>query len=345
MEADNVNNDYSDYNNYNYSCSSDLPCKKHPSSSNVGICAQCLKDRLIKLVCSDCGEQRLSSCSCSDISSSYRNSSCTMEVGSVGRISFLIENDKTEPTHSNSSKPLSKKGEGQAAEEVILLKRSNSCCVEAKKSQGLWRIGKFFKKKMKGTPSCDYMDVSRSRSLCSVRGSVGNFTDQEESEFAYSSAKISDVNDSEPRKSGVKKGNNGLMEVESASNKSAFPLKESDFRRMDESGFIDLKLDLSTMESKTEYSAFKKSDSPLSVSDFAMFRGEKFLEHIENEGSFGSERGFGVFGNGGSCRITVNDRGIKKGGKGHKVWKWMFKSHPGWRSSSRKKDVNEFLKT
>jgi hypothetical protein len=86
-----------------YSSSSDLPCKKHPSSSSVGICAYCLKDRLIKLVCSDCGEQRLSSCSCSEMSeiSSNRNS-CTVEVGSVGRVSFLIENERSEVSQSQS---------------------------------------------------------------------------------------------------------------------------------------------------------------------------------------------------------------------------------------------------
>ncbi|KAI3716194.1 hypothetical protein L6452_23359 [Arctium lappa] len=32
-------------------------------------------------------------------------------------------------------------------EDVILLKRSNSCVVEVKKSNGFWRIGKLFKKK------------------------------------------------------------------------------------------------------------------------------------------------------------------------------------------------------
>ena len=83
------NNDLFDQ---DYSTPSDLPCKKHPSSSSGGVCAYCLKDRLVSLVCSDCGEQRLSSCSCSEISSN-RNS-CTVEVGSVGRISFLIENEK-----------------------------------------------------------------------------------------------------------------------------------------------------------------------------------------------------------------------------------------------------------
>ncbi|KAF3656715.1 hypothetical protein FXO37_15338 [Capsicum annuum] len=51
--------------------------------------------KLVNLVSSECGEQRLSSCSCSDSSSSNRKSSTT-EVGSVGRISFLLENEKIE---------------------------------------------------------------------------------------------------------------------------------------------------------------------------------------------------------------------------------------------------------
>ncbi|KAL0296793.1 UNVERIFIED_CONTAM: hypothetical protein Sradi_6731400 [Sesamum radiatum] len=80
---------YSNVPDFNYSAS-EMPCKKHPNSSSVGVCAYCLKDRLEKLVCSECGEQRTFSCSCSDhISSSYRNSGGTMEVG---RISFLIPN-------------------------------------------------------------------------------------------------------------------------------------------------------------------------------------------------------------------------------------------------------------
>lgn len=72
------------FSDFNYSVSSDMPCKKHPSSSSIGICSYCLKEKLVNLVCSECGEQRLSSCSCSDSS----------EVGRIGRISSLLENEK-----------------------------------------------------------------------------------------------------------------------------------------------------------------------------------------------------------------------------------------------------------
>ncbi|CAO2837457.1 unnamed protein product [Amaranthus hypochondriacus] len=72
----------------------EFPCRKHPasssSSSNGGICAYCLNDRLSQLVCPDCGEQRISSygsCSCS------RNFTDNNTEDVSGRISVLLEND------------------------------------------------------------------------------------------------------------------------------------------------------------------------------------------------------------------------------------------------------------
>ncbi|KAK1361955.1 hypothetical protein POM88_046429 [Heracleum sosnowskyi] len=78
--------------------------------------------------------------------------------------------------------------------------RSSSSCVEVKKSSGFWKIGNFSKKN-RGNESdektefsmADFMAVSRSWSLCSFRGSSFNDPDQENSEFAVSSAKVSDV--------------------------------------------------------------------------------------------------------------------------------------------------------
>ncbi|WOH13408.1 hypothetical protein DCAR_0832918 [Daucus carota subsp. sativus] len=339
-------NNYPDF--YAYS----FPCKKHPSSTSVGICPYCLKERLIKLVCSDCGEQRLSSCSCSDVSS-YRNSCSTMEIGSVGRISFLIENEKTDQLKAEKSD-----------DEVIMLKRSNSTCTEVKRSHKFWKFGKLFRKKReKQSGVCeksdmcvsDYMGVSRSRSLCSFRGNhFLHDPDHESSDFAFSSAKISDFNESEPRRSGFSKG---LMDVESAKisdfseprksgfsrgllepedfnlKKCVFP--ESEFSGMDDSRFIDLKLDLSSSsepktEAKTEYSVSKMSEFPISSSD----NGRKFGNLKENK----------MAGHGGSCRITVNEKRINKGSKGQKVWRWIFSHHHhGWRSAS-KKDGNQILK-
>lgn len=86
-------------------------CRRHPSQITTGICPLCLRERLNKLFCPDCGEQKqrasTSSCSCSEASSSTSSSmDCiakknksnggggSVEVGSVGRISFLIESDR-----------------------------------------------------------------------------------------------------------------------------------------------------------------------------------------------------------------------------------------------------------
>lgn len=319
-------------NDNNFADSSyDLPCKKHPSSSSVGICAYCLKDRLLKLVCSDCGEQRMSSCSCSDVSS-YRNSCSALEVGSVGRISFLIEGERFDDHSEFRSHYKPKRGVTERSDDVKILKRSRSICVGAKKSSAFWKFGNFFKKN-RGKQGdgvgknvdlydqkteiwvADCMDVSRSRSLCSFRGSSFNDPDQEHtSEFALSSAKVSDVNEAaEPRKSGFLK--RLLLEAKIIRNSERrCGLKESELSEMDDgSEFIDLNLDLSR-SSETECSA------PVS----------KHFDSVEER----------LFGHGGSCRITVNEKRVKKGSKGHKVWRWILtqQHQHGWRSSSKKSE-------
>ncbi|XP_044489776.1 uncharacterized protein LOC123214111 isoform X1 [Mangifera indica] len=383
-----------------YSCSSDIPCKKHPQVSSVGICAYCLKDRLVNLVCSDCGEQRLSSCSCSEISSN-RNS-CNVEVGSVGRVSFLIENDKqNEVSLNQNSKPGNSTGE--KPEEVILLKRSNSSCVEIKKKNGLWRIGRLFRKKrdkdcVKSVGGCDeksdlwvvdYMGtVSRSRSLCSFRGGGlygsedgGDLMSYSGARSSISAARSSGVNagllfdperrsgfsEAEPRKSGfdssrrdssrrdssavesdqfcsdfkgMRKGS--LMEVDSGgvngANRRVFSLKESYFTGGEDSGFIDLKFDFPS-ESKGDHHQFPAVKMGIlsdSNSAFGSMRGgDQFLSHEQSGGPCGG--GDAVLCHGGSCRITVNERGIKKSRKSFKGWRWIFKQHPNW-ISGRKKD-------
>ncbi|KAG2706808.1 hypothetical protein I3843_05G107900 [Carya illinoinensis] len=375
-------------NDIEYYSSSDAPCKKHPSSSSsAGICAYCLKDRLIKLVCSDCGEQRLSSCSCSEISSN-RNS-CTVEVGSVGRVSFLIENERNEISRSHS-KPKAQ----ERAEEVVVLKRSSSSCVEIKRSTGFWRIGRLFRKKkeknFEGSSvagGCDdksdlwlvdYMGVSRSRSLCSFRG--GGWFGSEDGEnlvvsaarSSISAARSSGVNgglpldsgrrsgfsEAEPRKSGfdgekkdshlesekgtdlksVKKG--GILEPDAGfngANRRIFSLKESDFNGMDDSSFIDLKLDYSS-ESKPEFPAAKMSGLTNPDSAFGSTRGSNFVAH-ECGGSLGNLTGDGSFCNGGSCRITVNEKGVRKGRKSMKGWRWIFKHHQSWGSARKDEDL------
>ncbi|XWS28229.1 hypothetical protein CRYUN_Cryun25bG0048100 [Craigia yunnanensis] len=219
-----------------YSISSDLPCKKHPESSSVGICAYCLKDRLVKLVCSDCGEPRLSSCSCSEISNP--RTSCTVKVGSVGRISFLIENENKDQVLN----PTTRKGGG-------------------------------------------LLDLD------------GGF---------------------------------------STANRRVFSLKESYFTSGDDSGFIDLKFDFQS-ESKGDIPALKKGVLSDSHSAFGSMSGGDYVPH-ESAGSFQNALvGDGTFCNGGSCRITVNERGIRKSRKNFRGWRWIFKHNPNW-SSTRKKD-------
>ncbi|XP_027361949.1 uncharacterized protein LOC113869697 [Abrus precatorius] len=384
------------YNNNEMDCyysTSELPCKKHPSSSSVGICAYCLKDRLVKLVCSDCGEQRLSSCSCSDeMLSSHRNS-CNVDVGSVGRVSFLIENEKNNENQvvQNLSSKAKLQDKEEEEEEVVVLRRSSSNCVEIKRHHhGFWRIVKLFRKKKE--KDCgrsvggfdertemwmmDHGGVSRSRSLCSFRG--GGLYGSEDggdsvlsgARSSISAARSSGVNgglmlesgrrsgysEAEPRRSGfdgflfesengndlkgVKKG--GPMEGDGGFygvNRRVFSLRESDFKGMDESRFIDLKLDYSS-ESKPEFSAAKMGDN---LSAFGSIRGGNFMAH-DGGGSYGGLVGDGVLANGGSCRITVNDRGIKRGRKSMKGWRWIFRYHSNW-GGSRKRDEDLMFKT
>lgn len=357
-----------------YSTSSDLPCKKHPSSSSVGICAYCLKDRLVKLVCSDCGEQRLSSCSCSEISSN-RNS-CTVEVGSVGRISFLIENDQRNEVPLPNSKPKS----AEKPDDVFLLKRSSSSCVEIKRKGGFWRIGRLFsKKREKGCEKSsvggfeeksdlwvvDYMGVSRSRSLCSYRG--GGFFGSEDGTFSgarssVSGARSSGVNggllfdpdrksgfsEAEPRKSGFdsEKKDTTVLDPErldigfnGANTRRVFSLKEGNFTTVDDSGFIDLKFDFPS-ESKADLSAVKMGTLSDTSSAFGSMRGGDFVSQDQCGGHFGGLVGDGLFSNGGSCRITVSDRGIKRSRKSFKSWRWIFRQHP----NAKKKDEDLVVK-
>lgn len=319
-----------DFSEFNYSVASEISCLKHPNSSSVGICAFCLKDRLVKLVCSECGEQRLSSCSCSDVSSSHRNS---VEIGSVGRVSFLIENEKDKEREKEKGDlfeqayphPKPRK----EAEQVIFLRRSASSCVQVKKSNGFWRIKRLFRKKRnKGSEKngefcddkseiwvSDVMGVSRSRSLCSFRN---GFIDEGSSDCAFSSAKISDVTsgvflDSE-NGADFRGQRRSLDRTYSVPNRGGFnfPAKESDFTAMDDSAFIDLKLDLNSEVSGARTSTASHDHG--------------FSQSFENGGSLsGLNKSNGV----GSCRISVNERGLKRGGKSHKVWKWIFKYHPG----------------
>ncbi|XVF43371.1 hypothetical protein PTKIN_Ptkin02bG0034900 [Pterospermum kingtungense] len=295
-----------------------------------------------------CGEHRLSSCSCSEISSNPRASCTAAEVGSVGRVSFK---------HRNSN--VRNKSD---SEEVFLFKRSNSSRVEIKKKNGLWRIGRLFRKKRsdKDNDICGkgvnngggvdeksndlwvvdhHMGVSRSRSLCSFRGGGGFFGSEDGSDLmnysgarsSISAARSSGFNggfsEAEPRKSAFdseirrdssfiesdikamrKAGGGGFMDVDgglNGANRRVFSLRESYFSGGDDSGFIDLKFDFRA-ESKGEFIMPYKAGTG----------------SIENA-MVGDH---GAFCNGGSCQMTVDERGIKKSRRSFKGWRWIFKA-------------------
>ncbi|KAJ6726473.1 hypothetical protein OIU79_004588 [Salix purpurea] len=329
--------------------SSDLPCSKHPSSSPVGICAYCLKDRLVNLVCSDCGEQRLSSCSCSGISSN-RNS-CTVEVGSVGRVSFLIENENQKNDlvlHSDNStaKPKSSIGDQKGDGLNFSLKRSSSSCVEIKRKNGFWGIGRLFSRKRgKGCDRSgvagfeeksdlwvvDYMGVSRCRSLCSFRG--GGFFGSEDGTFSGARSSISAA-----RNSGV---NGGLLF--DPDRKSGFG--ESEPRK---SGFDGEKRDTTGTALEPERPdsghdgahtrrVFSLKEGNFTTVDDSGFIDLKFdfpsvskadLSAVKMVSLSDSNSAFGSMGGGDF------DRGIKRSRKSFKSWRWIFRQHP----SSRKQD-------
>ncbi|KMT08382.1 hypothetical protein BVRB_6g140610 [Beta vulgaris subsp. vulgaris] len=315
----------------------EFPCKKHPtsSSSSGGICAYCLTDRLAQLVCPQCGEQRLPLCSCSEIFSSNPNSSTT----DVGRISFLLENEKG--AEISASKPKTEQRSSNNNDDLNTLRRSNSISVgdmnNSKKPETgkFWKIGKLFRKKRdksnhiknNNEENNECNGVSRSRSLCSFRG----FYDPEENgafpvsssaarassvstgNFVVDSAKQSCFSESDARIS-----NFDYCDTSSfmGPNKNIFSLKETEFVSCDDPAFIDLKLhdNMSSDSRVPDLASLRRSGLGLSTKEFG-FRG--------NDHGFGHE----MYNNGGgSCRISnVRDRerDLRKCRKSYKVWRWF----------------------
>lgn len=86
---------------------------------------------------------------------------------------------------------------------------------------------------------------------------------------------------------------------------------------MDEGGFFDVKLE-SWNEGNQEFCAGRRSRA----SDYGVgYRRENF----EFPQILGGSRRSGVSGNGGSCRITMSERGLKQERGKNKVWNWIFK--------------------
>ncbi|KAK4357918.1 hypothetical protein RND71_023528 [Anisodus tanguticus] len=343
-------NNFSDF---NYSVSSDMPCMKHPNSSPIGICSYCLKDRLVSLVCSD-----------QSFSDDTDRISCSVEVGSVGRISFLLENEK-------QSKAEQVENEKQGKTEQVILLRSNSNSVEIKKNRnGFWKIKRLFKKnREKGDEKSDISvpiegGVSRSRSLCSFRNGDDNGSEN----YRFSSAKISDVtggllfdysDNFEPRKS----ENNGDFK----NSRKKFP--NSDICCSDSYQILQ-KCATTFGGSDTYPTAFIKGPSNLNT-DMGNFFPSSTMDDDDDDDSgfidlkldlssslisepksehFSGKRlsncsDFGYDSanlGGGSCRMMNEyDRRMKRGNsaKGNKVWKWIFRKS----STSKRDEINSNL--
>ncbi|KAM7270702.1 hypothetical protein ACFE04_029916 [Oxalis oulophora] len=327
-------------------------CNKHPihQQTQIGICPYCLKDRLLTLICSDCGEQRLSSCSCSD----HRTSTSAVEIGDVGRVSFLLENDgskKVDIFDNHERNPNFSKNPNLNPNGVLLLNRSNSIssCVEIKRRNGFWRIGRnLFRKRnfSKFGAKTEKNDnnwvgvgdgggcVSRSRSLCSFRGGGWWSEDGGDGDrMAFSGARSSisaarsssvfdperksGFSEAEPRRSGFDSDQRRDSTASAGGvTRRVFSLKESYFTNGDDNGFIDLKFDFSSSsETKPEVSkvgGLLSSDTFLNSGFGSTRRSE-----IEYGGGL---NGYG----GGSCRF--DNRGIKRSRKSFKGWRWIFQA-------------------
>jgi hypothetical protein len=306
----------------------------------------------------------------------------------------LIENENQkndQVLHSNSStaNPKSSSGDQKGDELNFLVKRNSSSCVEIKRKNGFWGIGRLFSKKRgKGCDRSsvggleeksdlwvvDYMGVSRCRSLCSFRG--GGFFGSEDGTFSGARSSISAARSSisAARNSGVNGGllfdpdrKSGFSEVEprksgfdgekrdatgtaleperldpghsGPNTRRVFSLKEGNFTTVDDSGFIDLKFDFPS-ESKADLSSVKMVSLSDSHSALGSLRGGDAVAQDQYGGHFGSLVGDGLFSHGGSCRITVSDRGIKRSRKSFKSWRWIFRQHP----SAKKKDEDLVVK-
>ncbi|KAG5603677.1 hypothetical protein H5410_025169 [Solanum commersonii] len=270
-----INGENTKISDFNYSVSSDIPCMQHPNSSPIGICSSCLKDKLLNLIYSD-----------QFFSDDTEINSPSVEVGSVGRISSLLENEKQSKT-----------------EQVIFL-RSSSNSVEIKKNRnGFWKIKRFFKKNSEISGPIEGV-VSRSRSLCSFRGGGGG--DDGSSDYRFSSAKISDVtggllfddfknhrkkcSDSPKtlpilKKNTIFKGSDTTF-LKNPSNRTTMIDDDDD----GDSGFIDLKLDLL---SEPKFEHFSESGN-LRGGSCRMNEYDRMMKKGKN-------------------------------GKGNRVWKWIFK--------------------
>ncbi|CAN1332369.1 hypothetical protein LINPERPRIM_LOCUS35693 [Linum perenne] len=175
--------------------------------------------------------------------------------------------------------------------EVLIQKRSSSSCVHIKRRKGdrFWKIGRFFttkrsNSKIKGLyAALEDGTYSGARSFVSgARISISAARSSGFKGMAFDQDRKSGYSKSEPRKSGFDSRESlfGLLP-----NRRVFSLREGNFTTVHDSVFIDLKFDL---------------DSKLPPPSAAAMTGE-FSPDRRNSG-WEMEV---------SCRIAVNDRGIK----------------------------------
>ncbi|KAJ8570084.1 hypothetical protein K7X08_006661 [Anisodus acutangulus] len=368
METDN-------FSDFNYSVSSDIPCIKHPNTSPIGICSYCLKDRLMNLVCSD---QSFSNDTDRNSSSSNRNSSCSVEVGSVRKISFLLEIEKQSKTeqaenekqrktehveYEKQSKTEQVENKKQGKTEQVILLRSSSNSVEIKKNRnGFWKIKRLFKKtREKGDEKSEISIpiggvVSRSRSLCSFRNGDDNGSEN----YRFSSAKISDVT------GGLLFDYCDNFESRKSENNGDFKNPRKKFPNSDLCCSDSCQI-LQTFEgSDTHPATFFKSSSNINLDrgpsttindddddlgfiDLKLDLSPSLISEPKLE-YFSGKRlsNYSDFGfdsanlRGGSCRMRNEyDRRMKRGnsGKGNKVWKWIFRKS----ITSKRDEINSNL--
>ncbi|XP_077254208.1 uncharacterized protein LOC143893118 [Tasmannia lanceolata] len=98
-------------------------CQKHPYQSRNGVCPVCLRNRL-SLLCPDCANVRPCH-SCPSTSSSSSSSSSSVDptesgtgVGSVGRISFLLDSEPAFDRSKSTAVPSLRQTTGEKVAEI-----------------------------------------------------------------------------------------------------------------------------------------------------------------------------------------------------------------------------------
>lgn len=136
-------------------------CRIHPAHSAVGICSVCLQEKLGKLVFSERqsvfsqqSDMMGSSYSCSSSSSetTKKNNGENVDVGSTGRVSSLMDNDRSKqqqqrPGSGEGFVMLSRSKTVATSRRISTLQESNPCPPPGKKKGSFWSFLYFTKRK------------------------------------------------------------------------------------------------------------------------------------------------------------------------------------------------------